>query len=330
MNKILILKDNINTDDIIPTTRCTNLSVEKLGEYCFEHIISRDKLKEYDSIRAGDNFGCGSSRENASIALLGAGIKKIIANSFAEIFYRNAINTGLDIRLSNETQTNIPILRDIISSGGLINFILYKKIDKFKEKKLMNVKRSMTIAEKILSQSSNTFYLKPGDVVFARPDLIMSHDAVVAPAVVLFNKHFINTKVYDPNNFIFVADHFIQIPQIRKGSKSQKFYEIMCSFAKEHKIPIIDKVSDYEAEGICHIVLPERGLISSNNFIVGTDSHTCTYGALGTFSVGIGTTDLVGILASGEIWMRVPKTHKYIFEGELPKGTYAKDLILFL
>ena len=100
--RVLELGDDVNTDDIIPAARCTSADPDHLRHFALEYIVGRDGLLEYDMIQAGRNFGCGSSRENAPIALKAAGIRKVRAKSFAQIFYRNSINIGLDLETIDE------------------------------------------------------------------------------------------------------------------------------------------------------------------------------------------------------------------------------------
>ncbi len=324
--KTIKLGNNINTDDIIPARRCTSYDKNYLGKYALEYMIDRSELLNSDKIVAGENFGCGSSREHAPIALIGAGIKEIFAKSYATIFYRNAINVGLKIKSSLITPK---IIDNIINFGGIIpynKFRLQSKKITFRNK---TQKRPMTTTEKILAQASSNNYVKPGEIIFTKPNLIMSHDAVVAAASKIYENHF-NFKIKSPKNIIFVADHFIQINDIRKDIRAKELYEKMMTFAQKYNIKVYDKISENEAQGICHILLPEQGLIRPGEFIVGTDSHTCTYGALGAFSVGIGTTDLANLFAMGDLWIKVPETIKIEINGRIPKNITAKDIILYI
>ena len=116
--KVLIFGDDINTDDIIPAKRCTTADPEYLKQYAFEHLIGEGNLVGYEEIEAGRNFGCGSSRENAPIAIKAAGIKKIRALSFAEIFYRNSINIGLTLEVYSQPNNN-PVVEAIVRGRRL-------------------------------------------------------------------------------------------------------------------------------------------------------------------------------------------------------------------
>ena len=325
---VLKLGNNINTDDIIPAKRCTHLDEKLLGKYAFEH--QEFNIRDYDSIEAGENFGSGSSREHAILALKGAGIKKITAKSFSAIFFRNAINLNLQIEIKGKEE---PFLNYMKKIGGLINFNRQRVKGKWHVKKYFcnTNKRPMTISEKILAKTSGQKYVKPNDYVFAKPNLIMSTDAVVYPSAFLFDMYYgKRRKIKNRKKFVFIADHFIQINDIRHDARAINFYEKMNEFAKKNQIKLYDKISKNEALGICHILLAEKGEIRPSMFIVGTDSHTCTYGAFGAFSMGIGTTDLMNLLAHDDIWVKVPHTIKVIMKGLPERSIMAKDVILYV
>jgi methanogen homoaconitase large subunit/3-benzylmalate isomerase len=327
---VIVLGDDISTDDIIPASRCTSFDEQHLGKYALEYLVKRDLLPGDGIIDAGRNFGCGSSREHAPLALKGAGICEVRALSFADIFYRNAINIGLKI-VEKENRSVDFLLADIISAGGLVRYNLRRRSGSISVPKSCTPHRSMTITEKILARTSFNDYVTPGEIVFAVPDLTMSHDAVVAPIESEFKNNFgVNQAVVNPEKIILVADHFIQVNDIRHDPQAINLYTRMVAFAKEQGLRILDKVSENEAMGICHVLLPELGYVKPGMFIVGTDSHTCTYGALGAFSMGIGTTDASNIFALGDLWLKVPETVKVVLEGRLRTGVFAKDLALSL
>jgi homoaconitate hydratase family protein len=127
-----------------------------------------------------------------------------------------------------------------------------------------------------------------------------------------------------------VADHFIQVNDIRPDTQATKLYERMVAYAHQHGCQLFDLVSPGEASGICHVLLPEQGLIRPGMVIAGTDSHSCTYGAFGSFSTGVGTTDMANILATGDMWMRVPATIGIELSGTLTHHISAKDIMLFI
>ncbi|HHP7231431.1 MAG TPA: aconitase/3-isopropylmalate dehydratase large subunit family protein [Xenococcaceae cyanobacterium] len=328
--KILFLGDDINTDDIIPAKRGTNGAKEHLAYYALEHIIGAGKLQEYDVIEAGHNFGCGSSREYAPLAIQAAGIKQVCARSFAEIFYRNSINIGLDLAIIGETQDNL-IIRAIAAAGGLIPFNQQRLKNQITLPPSNTARRPMTMAEKMLARASGNQYVQPGEVIFINVDLAMSHDAIASEVARLFYQHFgANNSVWDASRVVLVADHFIQINDIRKDARAIEMYQKMVQFAQEQNCHLFDVVSPGEAAGICHVLLPEKGLVRPGMIIAGTDSHSCTYGAFGAFSTGVGTTDMANILATGSMWLRVPSTILLELSGTLPEHLSAKDIMLFI
>ena len=328
--KVLIFGDDINTDDIIPAKRCTTAYPEYLKQYAFEHLIGKGNLLSYDEIEAGRNFGCGSSREHAPIAIKAAGIRKVRAHSFAEIFYRNSINIGLALEISSQPQ-NHPVVEAIVSAGGLIPFNQKRQKGKVFLTKTATSARAMTMAEKLLARASGNDCVQPGETVFVKVDLAMSHDAVAAPVAKVFYEHFgQDAKLWDVNRVVLVADHFIQVNDVRVDSKATLLHSEMVQFARSQGCHLLDVVSPGEAAGICHVLLPEKGFIHPGTIVAGTDSHTCTYGAFGCFSTGVGTTDMANIFAMGDMWVRVPPTLLFRLEGTLLKYITAKDIILFI
>ncbi|MFQ3638294.1 MAG: aconitase family protein, partial [Cyanobacteriota bacterium] len=328
--KVLVLGDDINTDDIIPAKRGTNLDPAHLKRYALEHVIGIDQLMNYDVIEAGANFGCGSSREIAAIALKAAGIREVRARSFADIFYRNSINIGLPLKRLDEAETH-PIVVDITRAGGLFAFNQQRLRGAANLPPSDTPPRPMTMAEKLLARASGNAFVRPGEVVFAKVDLAMSHDAIAAGVAQLFYQHFGEAaKIWERDRLVLVADHFIQINDIRTDPKADVLYQQMVEFAQAQGCHLLDVVSPGEAAGICHVLLPEQGFIQPGMVIAGTDSHSCTYGAFGCFSTGIGTTDMANLLATGDLWLRVPPTLRICLEGTPAPEISAKDIMLFL
>lgn len=329
-NKILHLGDDINTDDIIPAKRASNDNPNYLKQYALEYIVGAGKLFQYDEIEAGKNFGCGSSREIAPIALKAAGIKKIRALSFAEIFYRNSINIGLLLEIIDDEEQN-PVVELIAAFGGLTAFNQKRRSGRVSIPPSVTLPRPMTRVEKMLAKASNSDYVKPGEAVFAKVDLALSHDAVASSVINAFYQHYgEQAKIWDSQRIVLVADHFIQVNEIRTDDKVHLMYDRMIKFAHEQECHLFDVVSPGEAAGICHILLPEKGFIRPGMIVAGTDSHSCTYGAFGAFSKGVGTTDMSNIFAMGDMWIRVPSTIVFELSGTLPTNISAKDIILFI
>jgi len=330
-NNVLQLGDDINTDDIMPAARATNNDLDHLKLYALEHIIGVGELLKYNVIEAGENFGCGSSREVAPIALKAAGIERIRARSFAEIFYRNSINIGLTLEILGEKREN-PVVNAIAAVGGLIPFNQKRRQGEITIPSSLTSSRAMTLVEKLLAKASGNSYVAPGEVVFAKVDLALSHDAVAGPVAKVFYQNYgEDAKLWDSQKVVLVADHFIQVTDIRpEDNKAHLMYQEMIDFAKAQGCHLFDVVSPGEAAGICHVLLPEKGFIQPGMVIAGTDSHTCTYGALGAFSTGVGTTDMANIFAMGDMWIRVPETLVFELSGTLPPYISAKDIILFI
>jgi homoaconitate hydratase family protein len=329
-DRVLQLGDDISTDDIIPAKRCTTADPSTLANYAFEYILKGERLSEYDIITGGENFGCGSSREHAPMAIKVAGVKKVIAKSFAEIFYRNSINIGLALELEEEYSPD-PVIIEITRAGGLTEYNKKRLAGKKALPKGKTGPRAMTVTEKVLAMASGNDYVRPGEVVFARVDIAMSHDAVAGPVAEVFYRNYgKEARVWDSSKIVLVADHFIQVKDIREDEKAPLLYEAMIEFGRHHGCKVFDMVFPGEAEGICHVILPQQGLVKPGQVIVGTDSHSCTYGAFGAFSTGIGTTDMANVLATGDFWIRVPKTRRYILSGKVPDHISAKDIMLYI
>jgi len=159
----------------------------------------------------------------------------------------------------------------------------------------------------------------PGDLVTAKIDLLLANDITAPIAIDELEKAGID-RIYNPSSVVFVADHMVPAKDIDAANLCGK----MRAFAKRQGAPL------YEAGwgGIEHALLPEEGLVVPGMFVVGADSHTCTYGAVGCFATGVGSTDFAAALAMGELWFRVPESMKLIFKGKMGDGLMGKDLIL--
>ena len=179
---------------------------------------------------------------------------------------------------------------------------------------------SMTITEKILARAAGQESVVPGQLINAKLDRIMCHDVTTPPAISMLKEKGID-RVFDVDKIIVTPDHF----QPAKDIKSAQLLKRLDSWAKEKGITNYYKVG---RAGVCHALLPEQGHIKPGTVTIGGDSHTCTYGAFGAFSTGVGSTDLAAGLATGELWFRVPETIKFVLNGELSKGVYSKDVIL--
>ncbi len=178
----------------------------------------------------------------------------------------------------------------------------------------------MTITEKILARAGGKASVKPGDLINAKIDMIMCHDVTTPAAISMLKEQGID-KVFDPEKIAVTPDHF----QPAKDIKSAELHKRLDKWAREKGIKYYYPLGK---AGVCHALLPEQGHIRPGEVIVGGDSHTCTYGAFGAFSTGIGSTDLAAALASGVLWFKVPASMKFILNGKLRPGVYSKDIIL--
>jgi len=179
---------------------------------------------------------------------------------------------------------------------------------------------AMTITEKVLARAAGLEKVVPGQLIDADIDIIMCHDVTTPPAISMLAKNNID-KVFDTEKIIVTPDHF----QPAKDIKSAELHKRLDDWANKHKIKHYYKIG---RAGVCHALLPEQGHILPGEVIVGGDSHTCTYGAFGVFSTGIGSTDLAASIATGNLWFKVPESIKFILNGSLSKGVYSKDVIL--
>ncbi|GAI05543.1 unnamed protein product, partial [marine sediment metagenome] len=178
---------------------------------------------------------------------------------------------------------------------------------------------SMTITEKILARASGRKSVSPGEIVEAKIDAAMIHDLTGPLAIHIF-REIGAAKVWDPNKIVMVCDH--QVPA--NSIDAAQNHMVLRKFASEQKIQNFYDIF----EGICHQVVPEKGFALPGRLIVGADSHTTTYGALGCVSVGVGATDMAAVFATGKLWFRVPESIKIVLEKKLPRRVVAKDVIL--
>ncbi|MBV1756392.1 MAG: 3-isopropylmalate dehydratase large subunit [Dethiosulfatibacter sp.] len=177
-----------------------------------------------------------------------------------------------------------------------------------------------TIGEKIIRSHSNEKYFEKGDIVIVDVDFIMASDTT-APIAIKSFEQMNGNKIFDPQKMAIIIDHASPCP----NSKIANLHKLIRNFAKKEKIFLYDV-----GEGICHQLMYEKGHASEGKLIVGADSHTCTYGALGAFATGVGSTDLAAIMLTGKTWMMVPASIRINITGNLREGVFAKDFVLFL
>jgi 3-isopropylmalate/(R)-2-methylmalate dehydratase large subunit len=179
----------------------------------------------------------------------------------------------------------------------------------------------MTITENILAAHSGRKEVSPGELINAKVDLILANDITAPIAITEFKK--IGAKdVFNKERIALVPDHFSPAKDIKAAEQCK----MLRDFSREYNISHYFEVGRM---GIEHVLLPEEGLVLPGDLVIGADSHTCTYGALGAFATGVGSTDVAAAMATGECWFKIPESIKFIYYGKLNKWVGGKDLILF-
>ena len=180
--------------------------------------------------------------------------------------------------------------------------------------------KPQTITQKILAAHCGKDYVEPGELIMARVDIALGNDITAPLAIKDFHK--VGAKhVYDRSRVVLVCDHFAPNKDIASAIHCQQ----LRNFAKEQDLT---HFFDGGNMGIEHALLPEQGIVGPGDVIIGADSHTCTYGAMGAFATGVGSTDLAAVMATGECWFKVPESIRLVYHGALPLWVTGKDLIL--
>ena len=178
----------------------------------------------------------------------------------------------------------------------------------------------MNLAEKILAAHADRDEVTPGEFINVRVDMIVSNDITAPIAINEFRRLGVD-KVFDPAKIVMVPDHFVPNKDILSAEQAK----LMRDFCREQGIHYFE-VGEM---GIEHVLIPEQGLVLPGDVVIGADSHTCTYGAVGAFATGMGSTDIAAAMATGDIWMKVPPTINFVYNGTLGKWIGGKDLILY-
>jgi 3-isopropylmalate/(R)-2-methylmalate dehydratase large subunit len=179
-----------------------------------------------------------------------------------------------------------------------------------------------TIAEKILAAHTKSSSFQPGDIIKVDVDVALAND-ITAPIAIESVKGSGVEKIAHPEKVVFVLDHFTPNKDIASANQ--------CKYVRDFALQqAIEKFFDGGEAGVEHALLPEKGLVLPGDLIIGADSHTCTYGALGAFATGVGSTDLAAAMMTGQAWMKVPRTMKFVFDGKPLPWVGGKDLILYL
>jgi len=177
----------------------------------------------------------------------------------------------------------------------------------------------LTLAHRILAAHAGKKKVATGEFINVRVDLVLAHDLTAGIAIQEFNKTGCK-KVFNPKKVVLVMDHYVPNKDVLCAEQNVGLRR----FAREQGILFFAEGKG----GIEHVILPEQGLVQPGDVVVGADSHTCTYGALGAFATGMGSTDIAVAMATGEVWMKVPPTIHLVYHGQLPEWISGKDLIL--
>ena len=180
---------------------------------------------------------------------------------------------------------------------------------------------AMTITEKILAAHAGCDEVRPGQLIEARVDVALANDVTAPIAIAEFEQLGIE-KVFDPDRVILVPDHFTPNKDINSAEQAK----IVRDFSRRQQLT---NYFEQGRVGIEHVLLPEQGLVLPGDLIIGADSHTCTYGALGAFATGVGSTDLAAAMATGKVWFKVPESIKLVYHGTPGPWVEGKDLILY-
>ena len=181
--------------------------------------------------------------------------------------------------------------------------------------------RPMTMAEKILAAHAGLDEVSPGQLIECDLDLVLAND-VTAPIAIARARE-VAERVFDPERVVLVPDHYVP----NKDIKSAEQAKIVRDFARAQGVTHYYEVG---CMGVEHALLPEQGVVGAGDLVIGADSHTCTYGALGAFSTGVGSTDAGVAMATGKAWFKVPETIKFVVDGRLAPGVTGKDVILHI
>jgi len=178
----------------------------------------------------------------------------------------------------------------------------------------------MTITEKILAAHAGLDHVEPGDLINAKVDIALAND-ITAPIAIRAFYEAAAEKVFDKDRVILVPDHFVPNKDIQSAMQAK----MLRDFAAEQELTYFFDAGEM---GVEHALLPEKGLVLPGDLVIGADSHTCTYGGLGAFATGVGSTDLAAAMVTGEVWLKVPETIKFVYKGRLNRWVEGKDLIL--
>ncbi len=362
------LVNNISTDEITPGWVCFYYD-ETLGEYVLVGLrgkaIGHMSVKRggFSTIVSGISKGCGSSRETAPYAELWAGIRLVLARSIEKIYGQNCQNIGLltstdfgliprilrgeEIPLAEFTRGLDPISRDIVEYGGLFQYNRARLKGEVRPPEITTLLRPMNISEKILARNAvvdaetgavGVPAVQPGDALFVRTGLRFSHEYVTPMAEALFRMGFgPDAKVVEPETVVAFRDHLTFLGQVMPESqrkmglleRADGLAITQKDFTDRMGIRLYGEVAEGGSEAICHNAVLED-LALPGEVVLGTDSHTCTAGALGAFAFGGGSTDMANAWFTRDVRVAVPESVRFNLIGKMGKDVAAKDLMLFI
>jgi 3-isopropylmalate/(R)-2-methylmalate dehydratase large subunit len=363
---------DVSTDEIAPAWASYYFD-ERLGRDCLTGLRGRSVAPgaiaagRFDVLVAGENFGCGSSRETAPYALHAAGIRLIVATSFARIFRQNADNIGLDTttdfevvqKLVRGEPVELSALREgrgaldaaVLAAGGLLAHGKARRTGALRTPFPVRATRPMTVVEKIAAAHAvvdaergavGVASVAPGDAVFVRADVRFSHEYVTPMAEALMKRGFGDTaRVEHPESVLLFRDHLTLADEVLGADprrlplleQTRFLARAQAEFAERHGLRLLGEV--WEAgrprgsHAICHEEILEAVALPGD-VVVGTDSHTSTAGAVGCLAFGVGSTDMAAAWITRDVRFVVPETVRVVLEGALGPGTCAKDAMLAL
>ncbi len=182
-----------------------------------------------------------------------------------------------------------------------------------------------TVTEKILAAAAEKPSVSPGESIWVDVNVLLTHDVCGPGTIGVFHREFgRDARVWDPEKVVIIPDHYI----FTSDEKAHRNVDTLRAFVREQQLPHYYDPGTDRYRGVCHVALPQEGHVRPGEVIFGTDSHTCTHGALGAFATGIGNTDAGFILGTGKLWVKVPRTLRFNLDGDVPDYITGKDIIL--
>lgn len=360
------LIDNISTDEITPGWVCFYYD-ETLGEFTYVGLrgkgVERCDIKNggFEVIVSGKSKGCGSSRETAPYSEKAAGIRLVIARNIEKIYGQNSQNIGLltstdfgliprilagePIPLSEFTDGQDPISVAIIEAGGLFEYSKKRMAGETTPPAITTPLRPMTLVEKVIAQHSvvdlthnqlGVPAVAPGDALFVRAGVRFSHEYVTPMAASLFRTALgKDARVSEPETVYAFRDHLTFLGEVMPESQQRMglldrangLADTQAEFTQEQGIRLFGEVAEGGSEAICHNAVLDD-LVTPGDIVVGTDSHTCTAGAVGAFAFGVGSTDMANGWYTRDFRVKVPQSVRFNLHGEFPSDCSAKDVML--